>query len=164
MNGNIFRYIDEYLTKIEKTFVGIGILTITIFVFSGIITRYFLNFSPSWIEESAIYINLWIVFVGAGLCIKKEEHVNVDIIFRMLSKRGREILTGMLCFLSAIFIGFFGYYSFMLVIHVKETQQVSTAIDWLPMHIVYCSAVIGSILMIIEFFKMGISYLYKKYK
>jgi C4-dicarboxylate transporter, DctQ subunit len=146
---------DQYLTSLEKGFVGTGILMTTLLVFLAVITRYFFDFSPPWIEELTTYITLWIVFVGAALCVKKTEHVNVDIIFHLLPKRFGRILMGILSIISGVFIGYFGYASYALVASVKTTYQVSTSMDWLPMYVVYLSAIIGSLLMILEFFKLG---------
>lgn len=146
---------DQYLTAIEKGFVGMGIIVTTILVFSAVITRYFFDFSPPWIEELTEHITLWIVFVGAALCIKKTEHVNVDIIFHIIPKRPGQILMGILSILSGVFLGYFGYASYELISSTKATGQVSISMDWLPMHVVYLSALVGSLLMLLEFFKLG---------
>jgi C4-dicarboxylate transporter DctQ subunit len=159
---NTLRIFDQYLTTLERGFVGIGIMMTTLLVFLAVITRYFFDYSPSWIEELTTYITLWIVFVGAALCIKKTEHVSVDIIFHLIPKRAGQILMGIISILSAIFIGYFGYASYALVASVHTTYQVSTAMDWLPMYVVYLSAIVGSLLMILEFFKLGWRFLFGK--
>ncbi len=146
---------DRFLTVAEKAFVGAGILITTILVFGAVITRHFFDFSPPWVEELTENVTLWIVFVGAALCIKKTEHVNVDIIFHFIPERSGQILMGVLSVLSALFLGWFGYASFTLVKSVYGTSQVAISMDWLPMYIVYISAVVGSALMILEFFKLA---------
>jgi len=151
----ILKKVDQYLTSIENGFVGIGIMVTTILVFSAVITRYFFDFSPPWIEELTEHITLWIVFVGAALCIKKTEHVNVDIIFHIVPKRAGQILMGILSILSGIFLGYFGYAAYELIASTSATGQVSISMDWLPMYVVYLSALVGSLLMLLEFFKLG---------
>lgn len=151
----ILKKLDQYLTSIEKGFVGVGIIVTTILVFSAVITRYFFGFSPPWIEELTEYITLWIVFVGAALCIKKAEHVNVDIIFHIIPQRYGQNLMGILSILSGVFLVYFGSASYALIASTKATQQVSISMDWLPMFVVYLSALVGSLLMILEFFKLG---------
>jgi len=152
---NLLKKFDQYLTFLEKGFMGLGILITTGLVFSAVITRYFFNFSPPWIEELTEDITLWIVFVGAALCIKKMEHVSVDIIFHFIPQRYGQRLMGALSILSGFFLGYFGYASYVLVENVKATQQVSISMDWLPMYVVYLSAFAGSILMVLEFLKLG---------
>ncbi len=152
---NAIKKLDQYLTATEKGFVGIGIMMTTVLVFLTVITRYFFDFTPPWIEELTTYITLWIVFVGSALCVKKTEHVNVDIVFHMIPKRSGQILLGILSILSGIFIGFFGWASCALVGSVKATHQVSTSMDWLPMYVVYLAAIVGSLLMVLEFFKLS---------
>jgi len=151
----ILKKLNQYLTSIEKGFVAAGIIVTTILVFSAVITRYFFDFSPPWIEELTEYITLWIVFVGAALCIKKTEHVNVDIIFHIIPQRYGKILMGILSIISGVFLVYFGYASYALIASTKATQQVSISMDWLPMYVVYLSALVGSLLMTLEFFKLG---------
>jgi TRAP-type C4-dicarboxylate transport system permease small subunit len=151
----LFKKFDRFLTVLEKGFVGIGILGTTVLVFSAVITRHFLDFSPPWIEELTEDVTLWIVFVGAALCIKKTEHVNVDIIFHIISPKTGQVLMGVLCVLSSVFLLYFSYASSILVANVKATHQMSISMDWLPMYTVYASAVVGSLLMVLEFFKLG---------
>jgi C4-dicarboxylate transporter, DctQ subunit len=149
------KILDQHLTSFEMGFVGIGIMITTALVFLAVITRYFFDFTPPWIEELTTYLTLWIVFVGAALCVKKTEHVKVDIVFHMVSKRAGQILMGVLSILSGVFIGYFGWASYRLVDSVKTTHQVSTSMDWLPMYVVYLSAIIGSLLMFLEFLKLS---------
>ena len=56
----------------RKGFVGMGIMITTILVFLAVITRYFFDFTPPWIEELTTYITLWIVFRGSGPLYKKD--------------------------------------------------------------------------------------------
>ncbi|HSR11219.1 MAG TPA: TRAP transporter small permease, partial [Thermodesulfobacteriota bacterium] len=123
---NALKKLDRHLTFIEAGFVGIGIMVTTVLVFLAVITRYFFDFTPPWIEELTTYLTLWIVFVGSALCVKKTEHVNVDIIFHMISKRAGQVLMVILSILSGVFMGYFGWASYRLVESVMATHQVST--------------------------------------
>jgi len=151
--------IDAYLTAFEKGFVGAGILVTTVLVFSMVITRYFFDFTFAWLEEMTENITLWVVFIGAAVCVKKNEHVSVDIIFHIIPKRCVQALLGVLAILSAFFLCYFAYASLVLVRSVKNADQVSISMPWLPMFVVYLAAVLGSSLMILEFIKVGYQFL-----
>jgi len=79
----------------------------------------------------------------------------VDIIFHIIPQRYGKILMGILSIISGVFLVYFGYASYALIASTKATQQVSISMDWLPMYVVYLSALVGSLLMTLEFFKLG---------
>ena len=58
--------VDRALWFLERYFVGIGVLATTLMVFIGVVTRYFFNFSFSWMEEASQYYMLWVASVGAA--------------------------------------------------------------------------------------------------
>ena len=77
------------------------------------------------------------------------------LFFTSFPRRYGQILMGILSILSGVFLGYFGYASYALIASTKATGQVSISMDWLPMYVVYLSALVGSLLMILEFFKLG---------
>ncbi|MET0962434.1 MAG: TRAP transporter small permease [Noviherbaspirillum sp.] len=53
-------------------------------VFTQFFTRYALNDSYAWTEELATNCLIAIVFIGAAACIRKDRHIQVDILYRFL--------------------------------------------------------------------------------
>ena len=53
-------------------------------VFTQFFTRYVLNNSASWTEEIARYLLVGAVFVGAGIGVAKNNHIQVDLLYRYL--------------------------------------------------------------------------------
>ena len=53
-------------------------------VFTQFFTRYALNDSYAWTEELATNCLIAIVFIGAAVCIRKDRHIQVDILYRFL--------------------------------------------------------------------------------
>ena len=49
-------------------------------------TRYVLNNSASWTEEIARYLLVGTVFVGAGIGVAKNNHIQVDLLYRYLPR------------------------------------------------------------------------------
>jgi TRAP-type transport system small permease protein len=51
-------------------------------VFTQFFTRYALNNSASWTEEIARYLLIGVVFVGAAIGVAKNNHIQVDLLYR----------------------------------------------------------------------------------
>ena len=58
-------------------------------VFYQFFTRYVLNNSASWTEEIARYLLIGVVFVGAAIGVAKNNHIQVDLLYRYLPARWR---------------------------------------------------------------------------
>jgi TRAP-type C4-dicarboxylate transport system permease small subunit len=53
-------------------------------VFYQFVTRYVFNDSASWTEEIARYLLIGTVFVGAAIGVAKNNHIQVDLLYRYL--------------------------------------------------------------------------------
>ena len=56
-------------------------------VFYQFFTRYVLNNSASWTEEIARYLLIGTVFVGAAIGVVKNNHIQVDLLYRYLPRK-----------------------------------------------------------------------------
>ncbi|GAA0362029.1 hypothetical protein GCM10009092_27980 [Bowmanella denitrificans] len=67
-------------------------LTMVILVFLIVILRY--GFNLGWIamQESAMYLHAMVFMLGAAHTLKADEHVRVDIFYRRLSVRTRNLI------------------------------------------------------------------------
>ena len=113
-------------------------------VFYQFITRYVLNNSASWTEEIARYLLIGTVFVGAAIGVAKNNHIQVDLLYRWVpAPLGRAMA---LC-VDVIRIAFFAA---MVVLTAQMMQKMDsyqmTIID-LPMNIVYGVCLFGFVMM-----------------
>lgn len=153
---NALKKLDRYLIIIEEAFVGIGVLTTAVLVFTGVVSRFVFKFSFTWVEEITQYIMLWVAFIGSVLCVKTNDHVGVDVIFSIIPKKYKQVLVAILSVVSAGFMCYFAYVASTLVASVKTNHQVSVSMTWLPIYVVYLSAPIGAALMAFEFLKVAV--------
>lgn len=72
---NHYKRLLDRIGAIEQAFgialIAIIVVSITVQVF----TRYALNRPIAWVEETATYAFIWMVFVGASLGLKKGRHI-----------------------------------------------------------------------------------------
>jgi TRAP-type C4-dicarboxylate transport system permease small subunit len=109
-------------------------------VFTQFFTRYFLNDSASWTEEIARYLLIGVVFVGASIGVAKNNHIQVDFLYRYLPpKAGR----AMALTVDAIRIAFFASMTVYTVQMMQKMGSYQMTIVDLPMNIVYSVVLFG---------------------
>ena len=113
-------------------------------VFTQFFTRYFLNNSASWTEEIARYLLIGTVFVGAAIGVAKNNHIQVDLLYRYLPpglagalSRGVDVLR----------IAFFAAMSVLTVQMMLKMGNYQMTIVDLPMNIVYGACLFGFVAM-----------------
>ena len=109
-------------------------------VFIQFFTRYALNDSAGWTEEIARYLLICTVFIGASMCVRKNNHVQVDVFYRFMSVGvARTFSTAV----DVIRIGFLGYATWLTWVLIGRIgRQRMAIIDW-PIGIVYAAVLFG---------------------
>ena len=109
-------------------------------VFYQFVTRYVMNNSASWTEEIARYLLIGTVFVGASIGVAKNNHIQVDLLYRYLPAR--------LCRVMALAVDVLriAFFAAMVVLTAQMMQKMGnyqmTIVD-LPMNIVYSVVLFG---------------------
>jgi TRAP-type C4-dicarboxylate transport system permease small subunit len=123
-------------------------------IFHQFFTRYALNDSAAWTEEIARYLLICVVFVGAAISVRKNNHVQVDFFYRILP---RPLMRLMSTLVDLFRVAFFGYAVWLTwkLIQLIGGQQMSV-IDW-PIGIVYSVVLFGFALMTFRALQVGIA-------
>lgn len=130
-------------------------------VFHQFFTRYVLNDSASWTEEIARYLLIATVFVGASVGVARNNHIQVDVLYRVLPKTAGRALSTLVDVLRVLFFGTCVVLTAMLMKVMGNYQM--TIID-LPMNILYGICLFGFVCMTgraawlsVEHWKQGFS-------
>ncbi len=113
-------------------------------VFYQFVTRYALNDSASWTEEIARYLLIGTVFVGAAIGVAKNNHIQVDLLYRWLPA---SVARPMATAVDLLRIAFFAAMTvFTVQMMMKMGNYQMTIVD-LPMNIVYGVCLFGFAMM-----------------
>ena len=116
-------------------------------VFYQFFTRYVLNDSAAWTEEIARYLLIGTVFVGATIGVAKNNHIQVDLLYRYLP---RGVARALALGVDAVRIAFCGAMTvFTGQMMMKLGNYKMTIID-LPMNIVYGVCLLGFAMMTVR--------------
>jgi TRAP-type transport system small permease protein len=109
-------------------------------VFTQFFTRYALNNSASWTEEIARYLLIGVVFVGASIGVAKNNHIQVDLLYRWLPARAGRALATVVDGLRCAFFAAMTVFTVQMMNKMGAYQM--TIVD-LPMNIVYSVVLFG---------------------
>ncbi len=109
-------------------------------VFTQFFTRYALNDSAAWTEEIARYLLIGVVFVGASIGVAKNNHIQVDLLYRYLPAPLCRALAVLVDVLRIAFLGAMTFYTVQMMQKMGNYQM--TVVD-LPMNIVYAVVLFG---------------------
>jgi TRAP-type C4-dicarboxylate transport system permease small subunit len=124
--------LSHYRFEDWLAFVIFWVLALVIFY--QFFTRYALNDSASWTEEIARYLLVATAFVGAAVGMRKNNHIQVDFLYRLLPAW---ITRPMSVFVDVVRILFLGYcvgLTYLLMQKIGSSRMA--IIDW-PIGILY---------------------------
>jgi len=134
-------------------FVAAGIVVacfvyMTLAVLAQVFGRYLFNYSISWTEETAKFAQIWVVFIGAGIAMRRGWHVAVDVLPAMLPRgpaRAVSIVIAGGC------IGFLGIvvYGSLPLIELGWNFETSPVL-LTPMWVIYLCIPIGAFYFALE--------------
>jgi TRAP-type transport system small permease protein len=139
-----FHAVDEEVDLSHTTIEGWAALalfwTLGATVFTQFFTRYALNNSASWTEEIARYLLIGTVFVGAAIGVAKNNHIQVDLLYRYLP---RGAARGLATVVDILRIAFFAGLSVLTAQMMQKMGNYQMTIIDLPMNIVYGVCLLG---------------------
>ena len=113
-------------------------------VFYQFFTRYALNNSAAWTEEIARYLLIGVVFVGASIGVAKNNHIQVDLLYRYLPAPVCRVLATVVDVLRIAFLASMCVFTVQMMQKMGSYQM--TVVD-LPMNIVYGVVLLGFVAM-----------------
>lgn len=107
--GELFRKIEKSVSIFVENVGMILLVVMTLVVCFTVFTRYFLSYTPSWGEETALLCMVWFGFLSMALGVRDDLHLSITILDHFLSAPALIILN----LIKYICTG--GYGAFMVV-------------------------------------------------
>ena len=143
-----FRGLAKALRLTAATVVVVCFAYMTLAVLAQVFGRYLFNYSISWTEETAKFAQIWVIFIGAGIAMRRGLHVAVDVLPSMLPLGPARtvsvvVAAGCLGFLGLVVLGSLPLIELGWMFETSPVLQV-------PMWIIYLCIPIGAIYFAIE--------------
>src|SRR5580765_3879362 len=78
-------------------------------------TRYVLADSAGWTEEIARYFLVAVVFIGASMSVRKNNHIQVDYFYRLMPRVTARILSTLVDVVRCVFLGYAAWLTWLLI-------------------------------------------------
>ena len=118
--------------------------TLAFIVFYQVFTRYVMNDPAGWTEEIARYFLVAIVFIGAAMSVRKNNHIQVDYLYRLIPKKVGRVMSVAVDIFRCVFLGYASWLCWLLIVRIGSSRM---AIIDLPMSWVFGAMLFGFILM-----------------
>ena len=162
--------------QIEETLIAIILGFMTLITFANVVVRYGFNSNLLWALEATVFLFAWLVLIGASYCVKKNQHLGIDLVANMLPPKGRRILALFAVFACIVFsvlmvIGSWDYwYPFVTKRAFLETEDIpipnfmqfladalneGERYEKLPRFIPYFALPLGMVLLLFRFVQMA---------
>jgi TRAP-type transport system small permease protein len=136
--------IDLSHYRFEDWFAFAIFWVLAIVIFYQFFTRYALNDSASWTEEIARYLLIATAFVGAAINVRKNNHIQVDFLYRLLPRAATRPLSTAVDVVRVLFLGYCVWLTYLLIGKIGGSRMA--IIDW-PIGILYGFVLFGFALM-----------------
>ncbi len=116
-------------------------------VFYQVFTRYILDDSAGWTEEIARYFLVAVVFVGASMSVRKNNHIQVDYFFRLMPRAMARVMSTLVDLVRCVFLGYSTWLTWLLLQRIGN--QPMAVID-LPVGWVFSAMLFGFAVMFLR--------------
>ena len=113
-------------------------------VFYQVYTRYVLSDSAGWTEEIARYFLVAVVFIGASMSVRKNNHIQVDYFYRLMPKAMGRVVSIAVDVARCLFLGYSSWLCWLLIQRIGMSRM---AIIDLPVGWVFSAMLFGFVLM-----------------
>ncbi len=102
----IDRLLDEWLGPAVDWAVGLTVGGLVVMVGSGVLSRYFLNYSLAWSDELAGLLFVWVTLLGSVAACRRRTHMVIGFLPRYLGPRGQRVVGLYVLTAILVFLGF----------------------------------------------------------
>ena len=116
-------------------------------VFYQVYSRYVLSDSAGWTEEIARYFLVAVVFIGASMSVRKNNHIQVDYFYRLMPKAMARVMSTLVDLVRCLFLGYAVWLTWLLLNRIGGQQM---AVIDLPVGWVFSAMLFGFALMFLR--------------
>lgn len=140
--GTCLRWLELFL----KALVVVGNGLMLLIVFGQVITRYLFNFTPSFGEELARYLFVWVVFLSLPLVARYGGHMAIETLTSRVHGATLKFLNIAADIFTIVFLAIMVWYG---VLMVQRTSFQTSPAMMIPMSWVYAVIPFGCAVMLL---------------
>ncbi len=99
-----FEQVDRVFKRVVEVLLTLVLAAMIALTFLQVVLRNVFDSGVSWADVASRHLVLWIAFLGAMLVTRSRQHISIDLVSRLVSKRVRniqrfflDIIAGVVC-------------------------------------------------------------------
>lgn len=147
----VVRALARLLWIVRRLVDGVALLLLTYMgcaIMAQIIGRYVFNYSIAWSEETATFAQVWLTLLGAGIAMRLNQHVGVDLLIRQAPLAVQRLCNTVSFLLGVWFLGVVvvGSLSMLAIGFIVKSPALQ-----IPMAVPYMALPVGFGYFLLEF-------------
>ncbi|MCP4384943.1 MAG: TRAP transporter small permease [Hyphomicrobiales bacterium] len=132
--------VRSLLFRWEETLAVIALCVVVTAVSYGVITRYITATPATWTTELAGLSFTWVVFLGAAGAMRRNMHVSIDAVTRLVPASVARFVAGTMNILVLVFLAYTTYLAVLITIgaYHRPSPVLRISFTW-----VYLAVVLG---------------------
>ncbi len=142
---------NRILSQAENISIGIALLASTLMITINVIMRFIFKNAFSWSDEMVRYLIIYVTFVGCAGCVRRREHIAIDILSGTIKNKAvLRVINILITLICLVFSAMIFSFSIKLVGHAIHYPQ-QTAGMRIPQFIPYLMIPLGFFLMTLRY-------------
>ncbi len=116
------------LRGVERTFIAIVMVAMSLLYFINVVVRYFsptLATELAWIDEATLFGLAWLVFVGFGLALERRRHIAMTALLDNMQPAAARLIQIAINLVGLVFCLIFTKFGFDLARFIYNSGQIS---------------------------------------
>ena len=126
----------DRLADLLAKIAAAGLIAMTLVVGWQVFGRYVLESSPSWSEQTALFLMIWYVFLAAGAGVWERFHIRIDILEQRFDdetrRRLRIAIHALIAAMGLVLLVFGAQLVWLVRDHVIPSLGISRAFAYIP--------------------------------
>ena len=118
---------EKKFVKILEIICGVLMVAMVTLLMAQVVTRYIFQGSLLWASEMAVWLFVWVSYIGSAILFINKKHIVVDIVSSMLPQKINAVLEMISSVIVFIFLCILFYQSIPVVI--SYSKQTATSIE-----------------------------------
>jgi C4-dicarboxylate transporter DctQ subunit len=151
----VFWAVFDRITDAMAGIAGVILVFICAAVCYTIGMRFLFRQTTIWIMQTTEYALLWIVFLGTTWLLREKGHITTDIIYSHLNEKTRRYLDCTMFILSGLACAIMVYFGTDYMCECIARSITDVRAVTVPKWILFVIIPFGSLLLMIQFFRMA---------
>jgi TRAP-type C4-dicarboxylate transport system permease small subunit len=123
--AGFFRKLDDGLARAEEVFLASALGVMVLVVFADFLLRETINQGLIWAKEVAVYLLIWVGFLGASLAVHRRRHLVIQAAEKMFPPSLRKWTSLAGFFLTSLLCLLLSWLGVRFVLESRELNEVS---------------------------------------